>query len=103
MTRDAGNRSIAPAPSPGGKPFRGPAELKQILLKRKSDLARNLSKKMLSFALGRRLEYFDEPAIRKIQTSLEKGNFKATRLILAVVNSYPFQYQHSRPQAKEPK
>ena len=88
---------------PGGKTFRGPAELKQILLKRKSDLARNLSKKMLSFALGRRLEYFDEPAIRKIQTSLEKGNFKATRLILAVVNSYPFQYQPSRPQAKEPK
>lgn len=86
---------------PGGRRFRGPVELKRIVLERKSDFARNLSRKMLSFALGRRLEYFDEPALSRIQQSLEKARFRATALILTVVQSYPFGHQHTRPQPKE--
>jgi len=86
---------------PDGEKFRGPAELKQIMLKSKARFAQNLSERMLSFALGRRLEYYDEPAIRKITQSLVERDYSPAELISAVVESYPFQYQHSNPVTEE--
>ena len=74
-----------------GEKFHGPAELRAILSKEKrGDFLRCLTEKMLTFALGRGLEYYDKPAVAKIVTALEKDPRFST-LVLGVVNSAPFQ------------
>ena len=74
-----------------GEKFQGPAELRAILLKdKRADFLRCLSEKMLTFALGRGVEYYDKPAIAKIVAALEKDPRFST-LVLGVVNSAPFQ------------
>jgi hypothetical protein len=71
--------------------------LKEILLSRKKDFARHLSGKMLSFALGRKLQYYDEPALQSITQTVIDNDYRATALITAVVQSYPFQHQNNQP------
>ena len=48
---------------------------------------------MLSYALGRQLDYYDEPAIRGIIARLEADEYRFHTLLQAVVESYPFQYK----------
>ena len=78
-----------------GEKFSGPAELKKHLLTRKEDFVRNLAEKMLSYSLGRGLEPYDLPAVRRITTRLEKDGYRSSTLILEIVKSYPFQYRKS--------
>ena len=74
-----------------GDKFRGPAELRTILLtKKRPDFLRCVAEKMLTYALGRGLEYYDRIAIEKIASSLEKKP-GFSNLVLEVVNSVPFQ------------
>ncbi len=74
-----------------GEKFIGPAELRTILLtKKRGDFLRCVSEKMLTYALGRGLEYYDRIAIEKVSQSLEK-NSNFSNLVLEVVNSVPFQ------------
>nr|CAA9210624.1 hypothetical protein AVDCRST_MAG63-1520 [uncultured Armatimonadetes bacterium] len=78
-----------------GEKFVGPSELKKHLLTRKEDFVRNLAEKMLSYSLGRGLEPYDLPAVRRITTRLEKDGYRSSTLILEIVKSYPFQYRKS--------
>ena len=79
---------------PNGATFVGPAGLKQALLEhRHDDLVRQTVSKMLSYALGRQLDYYDEPAIRGIIARLEADEYRFHTLLQAVVESYPFQYK----------
>ena len=84
---------------PGGVSFNGSAELKSYILNERVDqYARNVSERMLAFALGRELKHYDEAAIIKIIDALEKDGYSAKTLIEEVVFSYPFQYQHPNPE-----
>jgi hypothetical protein len=76
-----------------GEKFNGPAELKSLLLRRTDDFARNLSEKMLAYALGRGLEYYDTPVVKKIAKALENDGFHAATLVTEILKSYPFQYR----------
>ena len=76
-----------------GAKFNGPVELKQLVLAQKDDFIRNLTEKMLAYALGRGLEPYDLPAVRKITTILAKNDYRSSLLIREVVRSYPFQYR----------
>jgi hypothetical protein len=76
-----------------GERFSGPRELKSILLKRKEQFAQVLARKALAFALGRSLRYYDEPVTNKIAHELSVSDWRPSSLLLAVVESYPFQYQ----------
>ena len=79
---------------PDGEDFDGPSGLKQALLKdRYEDLVRQVVSRMLSYSLGRQLEYYDEPAVRSIIAALEEGEFRFQTLIQKVVASYPFRYK----------
>ena len=79
---------------PNGTTFTGPAGLKRALLDhRHDDLVRQVVSKMLSYALGRQLEYYDEPAVRKILAALEADEYRFQTLLRSVVLSYPFQYK----------
>jgi hypothetical protein len=78
---------------PGGETFSGPAQLKTILLRKKSDFARTAAQKMLAYALGRGLEHYDEPALKKITDQLAASEYKSTVLVAEIVKSYPFRYR----------
>ncbi len=84
-----------------GETFRGPVELKQILLARKDAFARNLAGRALSFALGRDLRYFDDTAVDKIAKELIRGGWRPSVLVSAIAQSYPFQNQQSVKEQSE--
>jgi hypothetical protein len=75
-----------------GETFRGPEELKNILAKRKQEqFARGLAEKMLIYALGRGLEFYDRCAVDQITKNLAKHDHRFTTLVLEIVRSTPFQ------------
>jgi hypothetical protein len=76
---------------PGGKKFEGAHGLKEIL-KSQSDLfTRNLTVKMMTYALGRGLERYDAPAVDEIVRDLAAHEYRFSRLVMDVVNSQAFQ------------
>jgi hypothetical protein len=74
-----------------GNFFDGPAELKSLLCEEQEDFARNLSMKMLSYALGRSVRFSDEAAIRELESCLLNNNFRTDKFIMTLVKSYPFR------------
>jgi hypothetical protein len=76
---------------PDGQSFQGPAELKAILKGKKDLFSRCLTEKMLTYALGRGLEYYDRSAVDKIVGALQQNNYRFSTLLLEVVKSEPFQ------------
>ena len=88
---------------PSGTPFDGPAGLKRTLLdERRDDLVRQTASKMLAYALGRQIEYYDEPALRQIIATLEADDYRFQTLVKAIVASYPFQYKRQRSGTASP-
>ena len=75
---------------PDGQKFQGAAELKAILRDKKELFVRSLAEKMLTYALGRGLEYYDKCAVDKIVTGLEKNEYRFGALIAETVSSEPF-------------
>lgn len=73
-----------------GKPFNGPNELKKILIEEKEKFARNLSVKMLSYALGRSTIFTDEPALVTLENTLLQNNFNPEPFLIELVKSYVF-------------
>ena len=79
---------------PDGEHFNGPAELKDILLSRKETFARTVTERMLAFALGRPLAYYDEPVIREITQAVIESDYRPSVLIEQIALSYPFQHRN---------
>lgn len=75
---------------PTGEEFLGTAELVAILTKRDREFAEAVTTRMLTFALGRGLEYYDQCAIDKIVEQLESDNYRFHSLVKQIVFSDPF-------------
>jgi hypothetical protein len=82
-----------------GTSMSGPIGLRQALLKRSDVVASSFTESLMTYALGRRVEAFDMPAIRKITRQAAKNGHKMSSFILGVVNSAAFQM--SRAEAVE--
>ncbi len=80
---------------PGGGEFKGVAGLEDGLLKRPELFAGTLTEKLMTFALGRGVEYYDAPAVRKILRDAEKDRYRLSSLIVGIVKSAPFQMRKS--------
>lgn len=81
---------------PGGSQFAGPSGLKEALLThRHDDLVRQVVQKTLTYALGRQLEYTDEPAVRKLIAELAANDYGFKTLLTETVMSYPFLYKRN--------
>src|SRR5262249_55529168 len=76
---------------PNGAVVDGPLGLKKILLDRKQEFVENLAAKLLTYGLGRGLEYYDQPAVREIRRKTEQNDYKFSAMVLAIANSVPFQ------------
>jgi hypothetical protein len=76
---------------PGGASFSGPAELKQALASQRDLFVRNVTEKMLTYALGRGLESYDAPAVDRVVKELASSQYRFSSLVSGIVNSEPFQ------------
>jgi hypothetical protein len=81
---------------PNGSAFDGPVELRKILLEQRELFARNLTGKLLLYALGRGLEPYDQPVVRQILAEAAPGDYRWSDLITGIVQSMPFQMRRSR-------
>jgi len=82
---------------PDGSNFEGPADLRELLLSRGDEFAWTVTSKLLTYALGRGLEYYDAPAIRKIMREAAADDHRWSSVILGIVGSQPFQMRRSKP------
>jgi mono/diheme cytochrome c family protein len=94
--QDAGTTIDASGRLPDGTEFQGPAGLRRLLLtKYKDDFVRTATEKLLTYALGRGVEYYDYPTVRAIVRDASRDNYRMSALIFAVINSTPFQMRRS--------
>ena len=87
---DTGGAIDAAGEIPGGKRFSSPQELKVIIAARQEELARNLTVKLLAYALCRQLEGYDEIVVDRLMETIAKDGYRMQSLITAIVTSYPF-------------
>ena len=76
---------------PDGAEFHGAQGLEDALLQRPDLFVGTMTEKLLTFALGRGLEYYDAPAIRRIVNDAEADNYKISAIISGIAQSVPFQ------------
>jgi len=76
---------------PDGTAFEGAAGLKQALLSSPELFVQTLTEKLLTYGLGRAVEYYDAPAIRAIARAAARDNYRFSSLVLRIINSAPFQ------------
>ena len=81
---------------PDGTRFDGVDELQDALLGRPQLFVNTLAEKLLTYALGRGVEYYDAPAVRRIVGEAERDNYRFSSLVLGVVKSVPFQMRRSQ-------
>ncbi len=75
---------------PDGTELKGVESLKQVLLQRKDQFVRNLVEHLLTYALGRDLQAYDLPTVRRITTAVVEKQYRADVLVEEIVMSYPF-------------
>ena len=95
-TTDAGQPIDPSGTLPDGRTFQGPAELKAILKDKRELFLRNLAEKLLTYALGRGLEYYDNRALRRITADLAQHDHQFSALITAIVHSDPFRLRRGQ-------
>jgi hypothetical protein len=64
--------------------------LRNLLLSHREDFVRTLTEKMLAYALGRSVEYYDLPVVRQVVRGAEPGEYRWSAVILGIVQSAPF-------------
>jgi hypothetical protein len=74
-----------------GTPVAGPVELRQAMMRYSPQFMRMATEKLMTYALGRGVEYFDMPVIRSIVHDAERNDNRFSSIVLGIVNSAPFQ------------
>ena len=85
---------------PDGQTFNGPGELKKILKNKKDLFGRCLTEKLLTYALGRGVEYSDRPTIDRIAAALARSHYKFSTLVTEIARSDPFFLRRGKELAK---
>ena len=75
---------------PDGTPFDGVTELIEALVRRPERFVTTVTEKLLTYALGRGVEYYDMPALRRIVAEAAPDDFRFHSIVLGIVKSYPF-------------
>jgi hypothetical protein len=93
---DAGLPIDASGVTPDGSKFEGPDGLRDALLNRPETLVNAAAQKLLTYALGRPIEYYDQPAVRKIVREAAPSEYRWSSIVLGIVKSTPFQMRRSK-------
>jgi hypothetical protein len=98
---DDNNPIDASGALPGGKAFSGPGELRLALKAKAPQFTRNLSERLLTYALGRGIESSDRCNLDAIAANVAKKNYRFSALVTEIVTSEPFRYRRGdQPLAK---
>jgi hypothetical protein len=81
---------------PDGAAFDGLDGLRDLLLSRPDDFVGTVTEKLLIYALGRGLEYYDMPAVRGIVRTAAENDYRWSSILVGVVESIPFQMRRSQ-------
>ena len=95
-TMDGPAKINASGVTPDGFPLNGPSDLRHYLMSRPDQFVTTVTEKLLTYALGRGVEEYDYPVIRRIVQDTAPENYKLSSLIAAIVKSTPFQMRRSR-------
>jgi hypothetical protein len=90
-TTDGGVSVDASSQMVDGTKLSGPAGLRQALLDRSDVFVSTLTEKLMTYALGRGLKYYDMPAVRAIAREAGRNNDRFSSVVLGIVKSTPFQ------------
>ena len=82
---------------PDGTRFRGPAGLRAFLVDQPRQFVEAMTEKLLAYALGRRLEYYDRPTVRGIVLEAAAGDYRLSDIVLGIVRSPAFQMRRAAP------
>jgi hypothetical protein len=80
---------------PDGTTFNGPAGLRDVLMNKRDMFVENFTERLLTYALGRGVEEYDQAALRKIAREAAADNQKWSSIILSIVKSTPFQMRRA--------
>jgi hypothetical protein len=94
---EGGTRIDTAATLPDGTKFEGPSELRTLLVSRRHEFAATVTAKLLTYALGRGVEYYDRPAIRRIVRDAAADGYRWSSIILGIAESVPFQMRRAEP------
>ena len=94
-TRENGNPLDTRGELYDGTPIAGPADLRRALLNRPIPLIRTFTENLFAYALGRRVEHFDQPTVRAIARAAEADGYRMSAFILGVVKSDAFRIQRA--------
>jgi ABC-type glucose/galactose transport system permease subunit len=95
--RGEGDTPIDPTGAlPSGAAFKGVAGLKRALLNQPEPFVNTLTEKLLTYGLGRGLEYYDAPAVRSITREVKNNDYRFSSLVVGIVKSTPFQMRRSQ-------
>jgi hypothetical protein len=92
---EAGKPVDATGGLPDGTPVNGVSGLEQGILQRPELFVRTLVEKLLTFALGRGIEFYDAPAVRRIVRDARSDNYRFSSLVVGIANSTPFLMRKS--------
>jgi len=95
---DSGGTIDAVGELPGGKRFTSPKELKTIIAARRGDLARNVTEKLLAYALCRQLEGYDQIVVDNLMETMAKDGYRMQTVVTEIVTSYPFTHRRIQEQ-----
>ncbi len=84
---------------PDGRTIQGPAELKAILKEKKNQFALCLTEKLMIYAIGRGLEYYDKPAVKQISANIATSDYKFSSLVAEIAKSTPFSQRRGKKSA----
>jgi hypothetical protein len=94
-TRDGQAAIDATTSLPDGSAFEGPAGLRKLLADQPDRFAAAITDKLLTYALGRGVEYHDRPAIRRIVHDAAPGGYTWSSLVTGIIRSTPFQMRRA--------
>jgi hypothetical protein len=95
-TMDAGKAIDASGVLLDGTKVDGPVALRKALVAQKEQFVRAVTGKLLTYTLGRGLEYYDAPAIRGIVRNAAADDYRWSSVVLGIVKSAPFQMRAAR-------
>jgi hypothetical protein len=90
-TAEAGVRIDASSTLWDGTQVDGPAGLRRAILSRPDQFARTATEMLLTYALGRGLEYYDMPVVRAVVKDAARNHYRFSSLVMGIVASVPFQ------------
>jgi hypothetical protein len=95
-TREPGGPVDASGQLADGTPVEGPASLRTVILSHPDQFVGTMTEKLLTYGLGRGLEYYDMPVVRGIVHDAARNNYRFSSLILGIVKSVPFEMKKSQ-------